>query len=89
MHVAICSFIPHKVAPQQSSAMLQTAGTNITLSIDLNKEKDKILSLQFDLLRQSIIKSACNLTYTSYYQFFGRNGGLCFLQYKTFYQYGV
>ena len=49
MHVAICSFIPHRVAPQQSSAMLQTAGTNIMLSIDLNKEKDKILSLQFDL----------------------------------------
>ncbi len=49
MHVAICSFIPHKVAPQQSSAMLQTAGTNIMLSIDLNKEKDKNLSLQFDL----------------------------------------
>ena len=89
MHVAICSFIPHRVAPQQSSAMLQTAGTNITLSIDLNKEKDKILSLQFDLLRQSIIKSACNLTYTSYYHFFGRNGCLCFLRYKTFYQYGI
>ena len=49
MHVAICSFIPHRVAPQQSSAMLQTAGTNIMLFIDLNKEKDKILSLQFDL----------------------------------------
>lgn len=49
MHVAICSFIPHKVAPQQSSAMLQTAGTNIMLSIDLNKEKDKNHSLQFDL----------------------------------------
>ncbi len=49
MHVAICSFIPHRVAPQQSSAMLQTAGTNIIQSIDLNKEKDKILSLQFDL----------------------------------------
>ena len=49
MYVAICSFIPHRVAPQQSSAMLQTAGTNIMLSIDLNKEKDKILSLQFDL----------------------------------------
>ena len=49
MHVAICSFIPHRVAPQQSSAMLQTAGTNIILSIDLNKEKDKNLSLQFDL----------------------------------------
>ena len=49
MHVAICSFIPHKVALQQSSAMLQTAGTNIMLSIDLNKEKDKNLSLQFDL----------------------------------------
>lgn len=31
MHVAICSFIPHRVAPQQSSAMLQTAGTNIML----------------------------------------------------------
>ncbi len=49
MHVAICSFIPHRVAPQQSSAMLQTAGTNITLSIDLYKKNDKILSLQFDL----------------------------------------
>ncbi len=49
MHVAICSFIPHRVAPQQSSAMLQTAGTNIMLSIDLNKEKTQF--------------SACNLTY--------------------------
>ena len=49
MHVAIYSFIPHRVAPQQSSAMLQTAGTNIMRSINLNKEKDKI--------------SACNLTY--------------------------
>lgn len=49
MHVAICSFIPHRVAPQQSSAMLQTAGTNIMRSINLNKEKDKNLSLQFDL----------------------------------------
>ena len=29
--------------------MLQTAGKNIMLSVDLNKEKDKILSLQFDL----------------------------------------
>ena len=51
MHVAICSFIPHRVAPQQSSAILQTAGTDITLSIDLNKEKEKKIS-------------ACNLTYT-------------------------
>lgn len=49
MHVAIYSFIPHRVAPQQSSAMLQTAGTNIMRSINLNKEKDKNLSLQFDL----------------------------------------
>ena len=49
MHVAICSFIPHRVAPPQSSAMLQTVSTNIMLSIDLNKQKDKILSLQFDL----------------------------------------
>ena len=53
MHVAICSFIPHWIAPQQTSAMLQTAGTIITLSIDLNKEKDKILSLQFDLYAEN------------------------------------
>ena len=49
MHVAICSFIPHRVASLQSAAMLQTAGTNIMLSINLNKEKDKNISLQFDL----------------------------------------
>lgn len=49
MHVAIRHFIPHRVAPPQSSAVLQTAGANIMPSIDLNKQKDKILSLQFDL----------------------------------------
>lgn len=53
MHVAVCSIIPHRVTPQQSSARLQTAGTIITLSIDLNKEKDKILSLQFDLYAEN------------------------------------
>ena len=29
--------------------MLQTVGANVMLSIDLNKEKDKNLSLQFDI----------------------------------------
>ena len=42
-------FFPHRVAPPQSSAVLQTAGANIMPSIDLNKQKDQILSLQFDL----------------------------------------
>ena len=65
MHVAICSFIPHKVAPQQSSAMLQTAGTNIMLSIDLNKEKDKNLSLQFDLYTIVESTSKCKITILS------------------------
>ena len=51
---AIRHFIPHRVAPPQSSAVLQTAGTNIMRSIDLNKEKDKILSLQFDLYAQNL-----------------------------------
>ena len=34
--------------------MLQTADKNIMLFIDLNKEKDKILSLQFDLYAQNL-----------------------------------
>ena len=64
MHVAICSFIPHRVAPQQSSAMLQTAGTNIMRAVDLNKEKDKILSLQFDLYASIYIRdTSYNLDY--------------------------
>ena len=55
--------IPHEVAPQQSPAALRLRGK------DSNKGQipditHQILSLQFDLLNNKSLFSACNLTYT-------------------------
>ena len=57
--VALCSPIPHGVAPQQSSTMLRTAAQRYKAP-----ENDQKTILQFDPLTQSTIKLSCNLTYT-------------------------
>lgn len=49
MLVVLYNPIPHEVAPQQSSTMLQTAGTKVQHIIQISKSNQNKVILQFEL----------------------------------------
>ena len=68
--------IPHGVAPQQSSTMLQTAAAKIQNSFYITEILTMKCSLQFELLTTYYSKTACKMSYTPKIAaiFFGPDG---------------
>ena len=64
MLVVLHSPIPHGVAPQQSSTMLQTAAAKVQNSFHITEILTMKCSLQFELLTTYYSKTACKMSYT-------------------------
>ena len=64
MLVVLYSPIPHGVAPQQSSTMLQTAVAKVLTLVQKAKKTAEKVILQFELLNTYYSKSSCKMSYT-------------------------
>ena len=64
MLVVLYSPIPHGVAPQQSSTMLQTAVAKVLTLVQKAKKTAEKVILQFELLNIYYSKSSCKMSYT-------------------------
>ena len=64
MLVVLYSPIPHGVAPQQSSTMLQTAVAKVLTLVQKAKKTAEKVILQFELLNTYYSKLSCKMSYT-------------------------
>ena len=64
MLVVLYSPIPHGVAPQQSSTMLQTAVAKVLTLVQKAKKTAEKVILQFELLNTYYSKSSYKMSYT-------------------------
>ena len=64
MLVVLYNPIPHGVAPQQSSTMLQTAEAKVQNHLRCTKDLTKKCTLQFELLTTYQSKIPCKMSYT-------------------------